>query len=315
MCTGISLRIINHAGISYLFCGLFFLLILPLHAQQLKQEDPLASLYHQKKVKNITAFEQGAADNEQAKVFYKEYNAAGKLVFELVYAEGGKVVKKYQGVYNSENRLTKEIWVQDDTDSVTYKYKNGKLTEESWYWGADKSRTRVVHFFDTIGRKVCTVSKNSWGVYVDSFFYQNDRILQAKNYNEHGLLNSVTENLYDAKGRITKALIQDEKGITLQTTNTLYLETGPVKSLETILYAPPSKTNVTAVAASMAENYKYDTQKQLKEVNVQSYTNNELLVNSKTTYVYGDKGLPISQTTQNLATSSKQVLRFTYAFF
>lgn len=315
MYTGISLRNFNQTGFSYLFAFLFMFSYVPSQAQQLKQEDPLAPLFKVKKVKSITAYQQGASSSEQIKSYYKEFNTNGQLVMELVYAEDGKVVKKYQGIYTTDYRIAKEIWVQDDTDSVTYKYKNGKIAEESWYWGADKSKTRVIHFFDTLGHKVCTVSKNNWGVYIDSFFYQNNRVLQAKNYNEHGLLNSTVENTYDTKGRIVKTILVDEHGTTMQTTTTLYAETGPIKSFETVLYAAPNKTKITTVAASMAENYKYDTQKQLKEVNIQSYTNNELLVNNKSIYTYGDKGLPTSQTVQNIATSTKQVFRFNYTFF
>lgn len=313
MSTGFSLRLVCQAGLPYLFCAILSLFSFSVQGQQLKQDDPLAMLYQTKKVKTITAHQQETPTDEPTKAFYKEYNAQGKLVFELVYDTDGKVVKKYQGIYNSDNKLAKEIWVQDATDSVSYKYKNGMLTEESWYWGADKSKTRVVHFFDSLQRKVCTVSKNNWGVYVDSFFYQDNRIWQIKNFNEHGLLNSITENTYDPKGRLIKAILQDDNGNVFQTTNNQYLETGPMKSTETVLYAI-QKTDTPLVAASMGESYKYDTQKQLKEVTVQSYTNNELLVNTKATYTYNDKGLPATQTLQNFATGSKIILRFSYAF-
>jgi len=258
MSTGFCLRLVCQTGLIYLFGAIISLSTISAHGQQLKQDDPLSQLYQIKKVKSITAHQQETPAAEPTKAFYKEYNAQGKLVFELVYDTDGKVAKKYQGIYNSDNKIAKEIWVQDATDSVSYKYKNGRLTEESWYWGADKSRTRVIHFFDSLERKVCTVSKNNWGVYVDSFFYQNNRIWQIKNFNEHGLINSITENTYDPKGRLTKAILQDDNGTVLQTTTTQYLETGPMKSTETVLYAT-QKTDTPLVAASMAENYKYDT--------------------------------------------------------
>lgn len=285
------------------------------YAQNPKQENLLAPLYATKKVKSVTAWLPSTTD-EKSKAFYQEYNAQGKLTFELVYSEQGEIIKKYQSFFSADNRLLKEVWTMDATDSVSYKYKNGKLTEESWYWGADKSRTRVVHFYDSLSQKTCTVSKNSWGVYVDSFFYQNGRLHQTKNYNENGLLTSITEQVYDSKGRPTKVLLKDENGATLQTTHTAYWETGPVKSSETLLYSTMGKnTTAPSVSASMAENYKYDAAKQLKEVNINSFTNNEQLVNTKITYVYNEKGLPANQTTVNVITNTKQNYRFTYTFF
>lgn len=286
----------------------------PANAQQPIQNDPLAPLYKAKNVKSITAFETGATADEKTKVFYKEFNNLGKLTFELVYDENGQITKKYQSFYNAENRLTKEVWTQDVTDSVIYKYKAGLVTEESWYWGADKSRTRVVHFYDSLSHKVCTVSKNNWGVYVDSFFYEDGQVSLVKNYNENGLLTSWTENTYDSKGRLTQEILKDENGNILQTNKMVFTEVGP-KSAETLLFAPSLSEEQPIITASMAESYKYDSQKQLKEITNNSYTNNELLINNKVIFMYGDKGLPISQTTQNLANNTKQLLRFTYTFF
>lgn len=287
---------------------------LPLTAQHQAQNDPLASLYKAKKVKSITAFELGVGQDQKTKVYYKEFNTLGKLTFEIVYDEGGNITKKYQSFYSADNRLTKEVWSQDETDSVVYKYKAGLVSEESWYWGADKSRTRVVHFYDSLSRKVCTVSKNNWGVYVDSFFYENDLITMVKNYNENGLLTSWSEKTYDAKGRLASEILKDENGNILQSNKKVYNDLGP-KSAETFLFAASLSSDEPTVMASMAESYKYDSQKQLKEIINNSYTNNELLINNKIVFVYGDKGLPNSQTIHNLTNNTKQLLGFSYTFF
>lgn len=314
MNTGNSHPFLHRKAFSIFLLFVFAIAWEPAIAQQTAQNDPLTPLYKAKKVKSITAFEPGATADEKTKVFYKEFNSLGKLTFELVYDENGQITKKYQSFYNADNRLTKEVWTQDDTDSVTYRYKGGLVTEESWYWGADKSRTRVVHFYDSLSRKVCTVSKNNWGVYVDSFFYENGLVTLIKNYNENGLLTSWTENAYDYKGRLTEEILKDEYGNVLQTNKKAFTELGP-KSVETFLFAPSATEEQPTITASMAESYKYDSQKQLKEITNNSYTNNELLINNKVIYIYGDKGLPISQTTQNLANNTKQLLRFTYTFF
>ncbi len=286
----------------------------PLNAQQPAQQDLFKTLYKLKKVKSITAWQQGDQPDVKTKAYYREYNTSGNLTFELVYDEDGVVIKKYQSFYTANNILTKEVWTQDQTDSVIYKYKAGKLTEEAWYWGADKSRTRVVHFFDSLDRKVCTVSKNNWGVYVDSFYYENGLVALVKNYNENGQFTSLTENSYDVKGRLTLEILKDEDGNTLQTNKKVFTEVGP-KSSETILYGTPTASTEANITASMAESYKYDTQKQLKEITNNSYTNNELLVNNKVIFIYNDKGLPASQTIQNLANNTKLLLRFNYTFF
>jgi hypothetical protein len=318
MYTGNSLPHTSQFGLPSLILLLICFVWLPLNAQQPNQEDPLASLYKLKKVKSITAFELGLQSDEQIKVFYREYNVNGNLTFELVYGSVGEIVKKYQSFYTADNRLIKEVWTQEDyTDSVTFKYKGNKLVEETWYWGAEKSRTRVVHFFDSLDRKVCTVSKNNWGVYVDSFFYEKGQVHLVKNYNENGLLTSLKENTYDSKGRLTNSILKDEDGNVMQTSTKLFTDGGP-KSSETILYSAPVGNTVTAVAsvsASMAENYKYDTQKQLKEITFNSYTNNELLVNNKVVYTYNSTGLPLTQNTLNLLTNTKVLLRFSYTFF
>lgn len=317
MYTGNRLPLLNRFGLPGLLLLLLCFVWAPILAQQPNQDDPLAAIYKSKKVKSITAWQQGAKPDDQIKAYYREYSALGNLTFELVYGDDGSVVKKYQSFYTADNRLVKEVWSQDQTDSVIYKYKGGKLTEESWYWGADKSRTRVIHFFDSLNRKVCTVSKNNWGVYVDSFYYENGRVVLVKNYNENGLLTSLKESTYDSKGRQTGTILKDEDGNVLQTSQKLYTDVGP-KSSETILYSAPKGNEVTAVAsisASMAENYKYDTQKQLKEIAINSYTNNELLVNNKLMYTYSDKGLPLTLSTSNLISNIKQLLRFTYTFF
>jgi hypothetical protein len=156
---------------TYLLCFLVCFSPISVNAQQHREADPLASLYKVKKVKTVTAWQPGSTPSEPVKAYHREYNAAGNMIFEIVYDENGAVVKKYQSFYSADNRLLKEVWTQDETDSVVYRYKNGQLTDETWYWGADKSKTRVVHFFDSLSRKVCSVSKNTWGVYVDSFFY------------------------------------------------------------------------------------------------------------------------------------------------
>lgn len=317
MCTGNSLTNPCRLVLSSLFFLTFCIVGLPVFAQQPSTDDPLTSLYKLKKVKSITAYEAGPTASEQIKAYYREYNANGNLTFELVYGSMGEVVKKYQSFYTADNRIVKEVWTQDYTDSVTFKYKGNKLVEETWYWGADKSRTRVVHFFDTLDRKVCTVSKNTWGIYVDSFFYAKGQVQLVKNYNENGLLTSLKENTYDTKGRLTATTLKDEDGNVLQTSTKLFTEGGP-KSSETILYAAPVGNTVTAtasVSASMAESYKYDTQKQLKEMTFNSYTNSELLVNNKVVYTYGTNGLPLSQSTLNLLTNTKVLLRFNYTFF
>jgi hypothetical protein len=318
MYTGNSLPHTPQFGLPSLIFLLLCFAWLPLNAQQPNQEDPLASLYKLKKVKSITAYETGLTSSEQVKAYYREYNANGNLTFELVYGSMGEVVKKYQSFYTIDNRIVKEVWTQKDyTDSVTFKYNGNKLVEEAWYWGSEKSRTRVVHFFDTLDRKVCTVSKNNWGVYVDSFFYENVKVVLVKNYNENGLLNSITENSYDSKERPTTTTLKDEDGNVLQTTNKLYTEVGP-KSSETMLFLAPkgnAATTVPSISASMTESYKYDTQKQLKEITFKSFTKNELLVDNKVVYTYGTNGLPLTQSTLNVLINSKVLLRFNYTFF
>lgn len=285
-----------------------------LFGQQPIQQNPLAPLYKAKKVKSITAWTVGATASEKTKAYYKEFNESGNLTFELVYNENGVITQKYQSFYATNNKLTKEVWTQEQTDSVVYKYKGDKLFEESWYWGADKSRTRVVHFFDSLGKKVCTVSKNNWGVYVDSFFYVNGLVTLIKNYNENGQLTSLSEKIYDTKGRLTQELLKDEDGKIMRTNKNIFSSLGLVSS-ETILYATPTANGEPVVTASMAESFKYDSQKQLKEITNNSYTNNELLINNKMIFVYNDTGLPASQTIQNLANNTKQLLRFDYTFF
>lgn len=314
MHTGNSQLNISNKQVLIFMLSLICLVWTPAYGQQLVQQDPLLPLYKLKKVKSITAWEQGATAGERTKAYYKEYNNNGNLTFELVYDESGEVVKKYQSFYNTSNKVLKEVWTQDETDSVIYKYKGDKLTEESWYWGADKSRTRVVHFFDSLDRKVCTVSKNNWGVYIDSFFYNNNQISLVKNYNENGQLTSLSEKEYDTKGRLILDVLKDEEGNLLQTNKKAFTELGP-KYLETILYNTQTTSTETNILASMAESYKYDYLKQLKEITNNSYTNNELLINNKIIFIYGDQGLPSSQTTQNITNNTKQLLRFSYTFF
>lgn len=249
---------------------------------------------------------------------YTEYAKNGKKVLEKTFDETPQLLKVYKAVTDSSGRLLKESWKQTSTDSVAYQYDSlGRLKVERWFWGEDKTRNKVTHFYTPEGKMNCTVSQYDYGRIVDSMYF-NDRDLLGltREFDEYGQLSSNITNIYDAQGRQIEEIKTNNQGQMLQKVSHLYYPSGLVKSVQTSYYAPTETKNKNRDFAysQVTDTYKYD-RGELVELTTVSENNNEKLIDNQTTFDFAENGLLTETTITNLLTKEKTVYRYSYTYY
>jgi YD repeat-containing protein len=249
---------------------------------------------------------------------YAEFAKNGTKVLEKTFDETPQLLKVYKAIADTTGRLLKESWKENSTDSVAYKYDSlGRLKEERWYWGEDKTKNKITHYYNSDGKMNCTISQYDYGKIVDSIYYNDKDLLGlTREYDENGQVNTNLTNIYDQQGRRIEEIKTNNQGQMLQKISHQYYPSGLVKSVQTSYYSPLEGSNkLKDIAYSqVADIYKYD-RGQLVEQNTVSENNNEKVINNLTTFDFDENGLLTEMAITNLLTKEKTVFRYTYTYY